>query len=150
KENATKEDVPPSAKKVSVEQTSEDPTTKASVVQQQKSKSPGVYVPNKVILPSKKDSLSGQHEIGMQIKVESAPESLKRHCTDLLDEDANKGAKEKLENFYPPGPVCAFERKEIELFCCARISIMLKLIERLIDIAIKALQENGVTFDEHS
>uniref|UniRef100_A0A914Q1E4 Uncharacterized protein n=1 Tax=Panagrolaimus davidi TaxID=227884 RepID=A0A914Q1E4_9BILA len=106
----------PAAKKVSIEPTLENPTTEASVVRksvvQQQQKQPGnlpiVFVPKKVILPapksinapknkshtSKKDSLSGRHEVGMQIMVESAPESLKHHDFGMLNDES----KEKLEN----------------------------------------------------
>uniref|UniRef100_A0A914PLE9 Uncharacterized protein n=1 Tax=Panagrolaimus davidi TaxID=227884 RepID=A0A914PLE9_9BILA len=167
----TQEDNPPPAKKVSVEPTVEDPTTEASVVQkpvvQQKQyhtgNPPRVYVPYKVILPEpksvnapksgslktgKKDSLSGRHEIGMEGLVQSAPEQVKRH--DINVGLLNKDIKQKLEKFYPPGPVRVFDPREIEILCCARISIMFKIIEALIDDAMKALKERGVTFDEKS
>uniref|UniRef100_A0A914QHU2 Uncharacterized protein n=1 Tax=Panagrolaimus davidi TaxID=227884 RepID=A0A914QHU2_9BILA len=167
-ENVTKEDAP--QKKVSAEPTLEAPTTETfvvqkSVIQQQKQhhtgNPPRVYVPKTVIHPEpksvnapksgslktgKKDSLSGRHEIGMEGMVESAPEQVKRH--DINVGLLNKETKEKLEKFYPPGPVRAFDRREIEILCCARISIMFKTIEMLIDDAIKALIERGVTFDE--
>uniref|UniRef100_A0A914Q636 Uncharacterized protein n=1 Tax=Panagrolaimus davidi TaxID=227884 RepID=A0A914Q636_9BILA len=158
----TQEDNPPPAK---------NPTTEASVVQkpvvQQKQyhtgNPPRVYVPHKVILPEpksvnapksgslktgKKDSLSGRHEIGMEGLVQSAPEQVKRHDINigLLNDDV----KERLEKFYPPGPVRTFDPREIEILCCARISIMFKIIEALIDDAMKALKERGVTFDEKS
>uniref|UniRef100_A0A914QYB8 Uncharacterized protein n=1 Tax=Panagrolaimus davidi TaxID=227884 RepID=A0A914QYB8_9BILA len=163
-ENGTKEDSPP--KKVSVESTLEAPTTEASIVQKSivQQKQPGnppkVFVPKKVILPapksinapkskslsSKKDSFSGRHGIGMQIMVESSPESLKHHDFNMLNDES----KEKLEKVYPPGTVGVFDRLEIELLCCARISIMFKTIEMLVDSAMKALIESGVTFDEKS
>uniref|UniRef100_A0AC35G183 Uncharacterized protein n=1 Tax=Panagrolaimus sp. PS1159 TaxID=55785 RepID=A0AC35G183_9BILA len=172
----TQEDNPPPAKKVSAEPTLEDPTTEASVVQksvvQQKQyhngNPPRVYVPKNVIHPEpksinapksgslktgKKDSLSGRHELRMEGMVESGPEQVKRRDTNvgLL----NKETKEKLEKFYPRGPVRkrsnartfdpvrAFDCREIEILCCARISIMFKTIEMLIDDAIKALTERA-------
>uniref|UniRef100_A0A914PF35 Uncharacterized protein n=1 Tax=Panagrolaimus davidi TaxID=227884 RepID=A0A914PF35_9BILA len=169
-ENVTKEDKPP-PKKVSVEPTVEDPTTEASILQkpivQQKQPKPGdpprVFVPTTVYHPEpksvnapksgslktgKKDSLSGRHEIGMEFLVESTPEQVKRH--DINVGLLNDETKEKLEKFYPPGPVHSFDRREIELLCCARISLMFKIIEALVDDAMKALSERGVTFDEKS
>uniref|UniRef100_A0A914QTP5 Uncharacterized protein n=1 Tax=Panagrolaimus davidi TaxID=227884 RepID=A0A914QTP5_9BILA len=73
----------------------------------------------------------------MEGMVESAPESLKRHDFGLL----NNETKEKLVKFYPPGPGRIFDRREIEMLCCARISVMFKAIEVLIDITMKALAE---------
>uniref|UniRef100_A0A914QVD6 Uncharacterized protein n=1 Tax=Panagrolaimus davidi TaxID=227884 RepID=A0A914QVD6_9BILA len=148
----TQEDAPP-AKKVSAEPTLEVPTTETfvvqkSVIQQQKQhhngNPPKVYVPKTVIHPEpksvnapksgslktgKKDSLSGRHEIGMEFMVESGPEHVKRR--DINIRLLNKETKEKLEKFYPPGPFRSFDRREIEILCCARISIMFKTIEML-------------------
>uniref|UniRef100_A0A914PQE9 Uncharacterized protein n=1 Tax=Panagrolaimus davidi TaxID=227884 RepID=A0A914PQE9_9BILA len=122
-ENVTKEDFLP-AKKVSVESTLEAPTTETvlqkSVVQQkQLGNPPRVFVPKKVILPapksvnapknkshsSKKDSLSGRHEIGMQIMVVSSLDSLSgaendetqnsTHASEKLHKKESAGGRKK-------------------------------------------------------
>uniref|UniRef100_A0A914PTA4 Uncharacterized protein n=1 Tax=Panagrolaimus davidi TaxID=227884 RepID=A0A914PTA4_9BILA len=111
-----------------------------------------VNAPKSKSLSGKKDSLSGRHETGMQGMVESPPESLKHHDFGLLNNETKK-----LEKFYTPDPVRIFDRREIELLCCAKISVIFKSIEVLIDITIKALAERefvqsfafGNVFREH-
>uniref|UniRef100_A0A914QJK5 Uncharacterized protein n=1 Tax=Panagrolaimus davidi TaxID=227884 RepID=A0A914QJK5_9BILA len=103
-DDATADDVPPLAKKVSAEPTLENSTTEASVVQKsvvQQQRQPGnprVFVPKKVIHPTpksiapksnlhsgKKDLLSGRHKVGMQIMFESPPDSVRFKNVSSLD-----------------------------------------------------------------
>uniref|UniRef100_A0A914Q0J4 Uncharacterized protein n=1 Tax=Panagrolaimus davidi TaxID=227884 RepID=A0A914Q0J4_9BILA len=112
-ENVTKEvppkKVPPKKVQAPVEPTLDDPTTGASITATE-NQQPHVSVPKNVIHPtplqpaskaitqyskssSRKGSLSGRHEIGMQIMVEKPSETVKRRSPDSID-DATKGKLE--------------------------------------------------------
>uniref|UniRef100_A0A914NYW4 Uncharacterized protein n=1 Tax=Panagrolaimus davidi TaxID=227884 RepID=A0A914NYW4_9BILA len=108
---------------------------------------PNVFIPE----ASKKATVVKEKTEDEKEVIVAKPEPSKETTVKRRDTNVgliNKETKEKLEKFYPPGPIRAFDRREIEILCCVRISIMFKTIEMLIDDAIKALNERGVTFDE--
>ena len=108
-ENVTKA-VPPK-KQAPIQPTLDDPTTGASVTAQE-NEQPHVSVPDTVIHPaplqpaskgitpyskssSRKGSLSGRHEIGMQKMVEKQTETVKRRALGPIDD----ATKDKLEKY---------------------------------------------------